>query len=166
MVPMLDLADIFGHGGPLASSQPDFKVRWQQLRMAQRVATALEHRETLVAQGPHKRQNRRLKHRLPARQFNQRHSVPANPLGLGRRTKRRREPVDFLQRVRQGFLLTLRESVGRVAIRASQIARREPRKNAGQPRESALTLQAQINFINNQRISHFAQSNGGFPNSE
>ncbi|MDB6046457.1 MAG: helicase [Gammaproteobacteria bacterium] len=50
MVPMLDLEDIFGHGGPLASSQPDFKVRWQQLRMAQRVATALEHRETLIVE--------------------------------------------------------------------------------------------------------------------
>src|SRR5882757_6801307 len=50
MVPRLDLEDIFGHGGPLASSQPDFKVRWQQLRMAQRVATALEHRESLVVE--------------------------------------------------------------------------------------------------------------------
>ncbi|MDB6091827.1 MAG: helicase [Gammaproteobacteria bacterium] len=50
METMLDLEDIFGHGGPLQSSLPDFKVRWQQLRMAQRVASALEHRETLVVE--------------------------------------------------------------------------------------------------------------------
>src|SRR6266403_1665175 len=48
MAVMLDLEDIFGHGGPLQSSLPDFKARWQQLRMAERVAAALEHRETLV----------------------------------------------------------------------------------------------------------------------
>lgn len=50
MAAMLDLEDIFGHGGPLEGSLPDFKVRWQQLRMAQRVATALEHRETLIVE--------------------------------------------------------------------------------------------------------------------
>src|ERR1700744_1089093 len=47
---MLDLEDIFGPGGPLHSSLPDFKSRWQQLRMAERVATALEHRETVVVE--------------------------------------------------------------------------------------------------------------------
>ena len=47
---MLDLEDIFGPGGPLHSALPDFKSRWQQLRMAQRVATALEHRETVVVE--------------------------------------------------------------------------------------------------------------------
>lgn len=47
---MLDLEDIFGPGGPLHRALPDFKSRWQQLRMAQRVATALEHRETMVVE--------------------------------------------------------------------------------------------------------------------
>ena len=47
---MLDLEEIFGPGGPLQSALPDFKSRWQQLRMAQRVATALEHRETIVVE--------------------------------------------------------------------------------------------------------------------
>lgn len=47
---MLDLEDIFGPGGPLHSALPDFRSRWQQLRMAQRVATALEHRETIVVE--------------------------------------------------------------------------------------------------------------------
>jgi ATP-dependent DNA helicase DinG len=47
---MLDLNDIFGPGGPLHSALPDFKSRWQQLRMAERVATALAHRETVVVE--------------------------------------------------------------------------------------------------------------------
>lgn len=47
---MLDLEDIFGPGGPLHSALPDFKSRWQQLRMAERVAIALEHRETVVVE--------------------------------------------------------------------------------------------------------------------
>jgi len=34
----------------LHNALPDFKSRWQQLRMAQRVATALEHRETVVVE--------------------------------------------------------------------------------------------------------------------
>src|SRR3569833_2279338 len=43
---MLDLADIFGHGGPLERALPAFTVRRQQLRMAERVAAAIEGRET------------------------------------------------------------------------------------------------------------------------
>src|SRR5579859_6474574 len=47
---MLDLEDIFGPAGPLQTALPDFRSRWQQLRMAQRVATALDHRETVVVE--------------------------------------------------------------------------------------------------------------------
>ena len=47
---MLDLSDIFGHGGPLERALPDFKVRRQQLRMAERVAAAVEGRETLAVE--------------------------------------------------------------------------------------------------------------------
>jgi ATP-dependent DNA helicase DinG len=47
---MLDLSDIFGHGGPLERALPDFKVRRQQLRMAERVAEAVEGRETLAVE--------------------------------------------------------------------------------------------------------------------
>ena len=47
---MLDLEEIFGHGGPLQRSVPDFRVRSGQLRMAQRVADALEARESLVVE--------------------------------------------------------------------------------------------------------------------
>src|SRR5882757_7168472 len=47
---MLDLEDIFGHGGPLQQALPDFKVRREQLLMAQRVADALAARESLVVE--------------------------------------------------------------------------------------------------------------------
>jgi ATP-dependent DNA helicase DinG len=47
---MLDLQDIFGHGGPLARALPDFRVRREQLHMAERVADALAMRESLVVE--------------------------------------------------------------------------------------------------------------------
>jgi ATP-dependent DNA helicase DinG len=47
---MLDLSDIFGHGGPLESALPGFKVRRQQLRMAERIAAAVDSRETLAVE--------------------------------------------------------------------------------------------------------------------
>lgn len=47
---MQDLEDIFGHGGPLERALPDFKVRRQQLRMAERVAAAVSAREVLAVE--------------------------------------------------------------------------------------------------------------------
>ena len=47
---MLDLEDIFGHDGPLAHALADFKVRREQLRMAQSVSDALVSRESLVVE--------------------------------------------------------------------------------------------------------------------
>ena len=47
---MLDLEDIFDHGGPLERALPDFRVRHEQLRMARRVADALAARESLVVE--------------------------------------------------------------------------------------------------------------------
>lgn len=47
---MLDLEDIFGHGGPLERALPDFKVRREQLRMAQRVAGALHAGASLIVE--------------------------------------------------------------------------------------------------------------------
>src|SRR5215470_3763572 len=47
---MLDLEEIFGHDGPLARALPDFKVRREQLRMAQGVSAALAARESLVVE--------------------------------------------------------------------------------------------------------------------
>src|SRR5689334_19951952 len=47
---MLELDDIFGPNGPLQRALPDFRFRRQQLRMAERIAGALEHRSTLVVE--------------------------------------------------------------------------------------------------------------------
>src|SRR2546423_15273691 len=47
---MLDLTDIFGHEGPLHRALTDFKVRRQQLRMAEQVAAAVHGRETLAVE--------------------------------------------------------------------------------------------------------------------
>src|ERR1700739_3333396 len=47
---MLDLEDIFRQGGPLERALPDFRVRREQLRMAERVAAALAAGETLVVE--------------------------------------------------------------------------------------------------------------------
>src|SRR6201998_821380 len=47
---MLDLEEVFGHGGPLERALPDFKVRRGQLLMAQRVLDALAARESLVVE--------------------------------------------------------------------------------------------------------------------
>jgi len=47
---MLDLEEIFGPGGPLERALPGFRVRREQLQMAQRVAGALTRRESLVVE--------------------------------------------------------------------------------------------------------------------
>ncbi len=47
---MVDLEDIFGPDGPLQRALPAFRFRRQQLRMADRVAAALENREALVVE--------------------------------------------------------------------------------------------------------------------
>jgi hypothetical protein len=49
---MLDLEDIFGPDGPLARALPDFKVRREQLRMAEGVSAALSARESLLRLAP------------------------------------------------------------------------------------------------------------------
>src|SRR5579864_3270685 len=47
---MLDLEDIFGEDGPLARALPDFRIRREQLRMAESVSAALSSRESLVVE--------------------------------------------------------------------------------------------------------------------
>lgn len=47
---MFRLLDIFGAGGPLERALPGFRMRTQQVRMAERVASAIESRETLIVE--------------------------------------------------------------------------------------------------------------------
>jgi ATP-dependent DNA helicase DinG len=46
----LDLEDIFGPDGPLARALPDFRIRREQLRMAESVSAALSARDSLVVE--------------------------------------------------------------------------------------------------------------------
>ena len=142
------------HDTPDAGIQPGNIMR----------ATGLDqHRETVIAQSFHDRQDIGLQQRFAASEFHQRHFVVIDSL-----IKRRRLPADFMENVSQRLLLPLRESISRVAIRTAQIARRQPYKNAWQPRKGAFPLQAQINFINNQRVRHAANlaGEGGLVNRE
>src|SRR5262249_39785035 len=47
---MIDLSDIFGADGALQRALPDFRFRRQQLPMAERVAAAMENRESVVVE--------------------------------------------------------------------------------------------------------------------
>ena len=62
---------------------------------------------------------------------------------------------DFLQR----HLFAFGEGVGGVAVGAAQVAGGEPDENARQPGEGAFALQAQIDFVDDQRVGHGDQFN-------
>ena len=55
-------------------------------------------------------------------------------------------------------LLPLGERIRRVAIRAAQVARRQPHEDARQPGKGALPLQTQIDFIDDQCVGHDART--------
>jgi len=65
------------------------------------------------------------------------------------------------QNVGERFLFAFGESVSRIAIRAAEIARGEADKNARQPGKSAFTLQAQIDFVDDERVGHGCSLAGG-----
>ena len=58
------------------------------------------------------------------------------------------------QNFRERFLFAFGEGVGGVAIGAAQIAGGEPDENARQPGEGAFALQAQIDFVDDERVGH------------
>src|ERR1700694_5960078 len=62
--------------------------------------------------------------------------------------------MNFRARFLERFLFAFGEGIRRVAIRTAKIARRQPHKNAWQPGEGAFTLQAQIDFVDDERIGH------------
>jgi hypothetical protein len=51
---------------------------------------------------------------------------------------------------------TLRKSMRRIAVDASEMASRQPDEHARQPRECALALQAPVDFVDEQGASGFA----------
>ena len=66
----------------------------------------------------------------------------------------------FSQNFRQRHFFAFGEGVGGVAIGAAQVAGGEPDENARQPGKGAFALQAQIDFVDDQRVGHHLQCNG------
>ena len=66
----------------------------------------------------------------------------------------RRQFFYFGQNIGERFLFSFRERVGGVAIRAAEVAGGEADENARQPGEGAFPLQAQIDFVDDERFGH------------
>ena len=114
-----------------------------------RAAGLDEHSETIVAERHHQRQRSGLEQRFAAGEFNERQSLRSFDGG-----EWDREFAHFGERIGERHLDSLGESVGGIAVGAAQIAGREPHEDARQPGESALALQTQIDFVDNQRLGH------------
>ena len=71
--------------------------------------------------------------------------------------KRRGQFAHFCQDFLQRHFFAFGEGVGGVAIGAAQIAGGEPDENARQAGEGAFALQAQIDFVDDQRVGHRLQ---------
>ena len=65
--------------------------------------------------------------------------------------------INLRTNIRERLFLSFRERVRGIAIGTAQVARGEPNENARQTRKGALTLQAQIDFIDDQRAGHKAK---------
>ena len=74
--------------------------------------------------------------------------------------ERRRQFFYFRQNVGERFLFSFRERVGGVAIRAAKVAGGEADENARQPGEGAFPLQAQIDFVDDERFGHAEKLRG------
>jgi hypothetical protein len=62
------------------------------------------------------------------------------------------QSFDFGSDVFQRLLFSFRKRIRGIAIGTAQIARGKPHENARQTRKGAFTLQAQINFIDDERL--------------
>ena len=105
-----------------------------------------------VAQLFHQNERIGLQQWFASGEFNQRQPKP-------RRDDPRmaRKPKNLLVHIAQCHLASFGKGVGCIAIRTAQVAGRQPYKNARQPRKGALALQAEINFIDDQRFGHGAR---------
>jgi hypothetical protein len=64
------------------------------------------------------------------------------------------QSAHFGEDVVERLLAALGEGIRSVAIRAAEIAGGEPDKNALQPGEGAFALEAQVDFVDDQRVRH------------
>jgi len=130
-----------------------------------------QNRVASVTQIPHEPDSTRLEQWLAARKFNQRQ--PMSTGGPRDRNYRERpdrgnagiglrEAIDLSPDITQGTFDALGEGVCRITVGTAEIAGGQPNENARQPREGALPLQAQINFVDDECLGHRARL-AGFP---
>ena len=67
------------------------------------------------------------------------------------------EAVDFAADSFERLLLTAGKGVGGVAVGAAEVAGGETDENTGQACKGAFTLQAQVDFIDVERLGHKAK---------
>lgn len=100
-----------------------------------------------VAKLPHQIERAFLEERLPAGKFDERFVFPI----------RRRKLRDACVDCGELRFCSLCKSISGVAVRTAKVARRQPHKNAGQPRKGAFALQAEIDFVDDERVGHREQ---------
>jgi len=115
-----------------------------------RAARFQKDRPARVAERRHERERRRLQQRFPARHLHQ-------------RTVKSQRGV---QHVRKRPARAFRERIRRIAIRAAQIARRQPHEDARQPGPGALPLEREENLVDGQLRLHRGNMNQGAGESQ
>ena len=103
----------------------------------------------LIAEPLHERQSIALEEGFAAGQFHGRQFLGGRGGGIGGR-----QGGDAVGDLRELHAVTLFEGVGGIAVGTAQIAGSETNENAGQAGEGAFALQAQVNFIDHQRVRH------------
>ena len=135
-----------------------------------RAARFKEHGKSLVAERFHQRARAFLQERLSAGQFDQGQfrcrttsRIEAQSIALPTERgsalpKPHGEFSDLGHDFFKSLFLPFRKSVRRVAVGTTKVASRQPDKHAGQAGERAFTLQAQVDFVDDQCRCHVAKS--------
>lgn len=108
-----------------------------------------EHGETRFAKLLHEREGIFLKQRFSAGELDKR-----------KFWIRLRQFFNFGQNFIERFLFAFGEGVGGIAERTAQVAAGEADENARQPGKGAFTLQAQVDFVDDERCGHAGKIDG------
>ena len=152
LVAWLEAGDVIGEhffGLAAARAFPVHDVAHARIARADVVrATGLDqHGEAHVAKAAHQRVNIFLQQRFAAGELNERQFV-AGLAGEGASF------FEFGDNLVDDHRLAAGESVRGVAVGAAEVAAGEPDEGARQPGEGALALNAQVDFVNQQRVGH------------
>ena len=127
-----------------------------------RAAGLEEDREVIIAQRFHQRQRVFLEERLAPGDLDERQFANRilNVKGAGNWLKAFREQLDLSNDRGQRLFSALGKSISRITIRTAQVAGSQPDEDARQAGEGAFTLQAQVDFVDDQ-IFHSAKCSRG-----